>query len=414
MNIIILGFSRPDDPYSSTIWSLAQVWARRQHRVFFIEPPFTLRDWLGRRHLPTLQTRKSALLWGKNPYRSLPDDTLQHLTIVTPRLGLPINWLPEGRCYKALSWINDQWFAQTLKKTLRDFDLKEYIFINSFHPFLAQKTNKHFSPKVYVYQCVDNMRQAEYLSRHGARLEKQVAANADLVICTSRTLLAQQKNNNPNTFLLPNAADVALFEQARNTPLPLPQELEKQAQQPIIVYVGNADAMRMDFELLQKIATTNTDKTLLLVGPFKDHDLEKSGLKDLPNVVLTGSKPIQQIPAYLQHAACAIIPFLSNELTRGIYPLKINEYLAAGLPVVSTCFSPDIADFEQIIYLSKNHQDFLQNITRAIAENAPQKQIQRIEIARNNSWEKRAEQFEEIIKVFLSNKTKQGTKLSVV
>ena len=150
------------------------------------------------------------------------------------------------------------------------------------------------------------------------------------------------------------------------------------------MYTGNISQSRMDFALLQKIAQQHPNKQLVCIGPVDSPEHTKYGLDKMPNVTFLPPKTIEQLPAYLQYAQCCIIPFLANELTQSIYPLKINEYLAAGKPVVTTNFSEDIADF-------------VQAIQTALDTNTPALQQARIALAQTNSWTARAKQLDRII-----------------
>ena len=107
-------------------------------------------------------------------------------------------------------------------------------------------------------------------------------------------------------------------------------EAIKDIDKPIIGFIGNLDDRRIDFPLIKKIAERNPDKHVVLVGPVNSPKLAALGIDQLPNVTLGGSQPITELPSWLQNFSCAIIPFEKNRLTRSIYPLKINEYLAAG------------------------------------------------------------------------------------
>src|SRR5690606_26999899 len=120
-----------------------------------------------------------------------------------------------------------------------------------------------------------------------------------------------------------------------------PRELENIKDKKIIGYTGNI-CHRINYDLLKTIAENNLDKIILLVGPINNQAFFNMRLNKMPNIITTGPKSIYDLPAYLKYIDCAIIPFLCNELTKSIYPLKINEYLAAGRPVVSTSFSEDL------------------------------------------------------------------------
>ena len=203
-----------------------------------------------------------------------------------------------------------------------------------------------------------------------------------------------------NTFFFPNAADISLFKTTRTSVYDKPKEL-KDVKGKIIGYTGNISKSRIDFDLLKNIAIEHSDKTLLLVGPVDSDDYIKYGLDKMSNVIFTGAKKINDLPAYLKYMDCAIIPFKCNTLTRSIYPLKINEYLAAGKPVVSTGFSEDIRDFNEVIYLSDSTTDFLEKINRSISEDSEAFIEKRIAEAEKNTWATRVETFWTIIEKYL-------------
>ena len=115
---------------------------------------------------------------------------------------------------------------------------------------------------------------------------------------------------------------------------------------------------------------------------------------------------MSELPSYLKYSHCCLIPFLCNELTKSIYPLKINEYLAAGKPVVSTHFSSDIASFSDVAYISDNHQEFVSNIDQAIADDNEQRVIQRVNFSSGNTWEARALDFIKLTSQYLGEEGK--------
>jgi teichuronic acid biosynthesis glycosyltransferase TuaH len=174
------------------------------------------------------------------------------------------------------------------------------------------------------------------------------------------------------------------------------------------VYVGNL-CQRLDYDLIKAIAICHADKYILLVGPHaikpggKGFYFDESKLDVFDNVTLVGAKRLEELPAYLQHAHCGIIPFLCNDLTKSIYPLKVNEYLSAGLPVVSTAFSDDIISFREVVRIAENHRQFVNAIDKAIEEDSEAKKIERMMFSASNSWEARACRFIELAVEFLKH-----------
>ena len=242
---------------------------------------------------------------------------------------------------------------------------------------------------------MDDISQVTYTRRHGIRLENEIVKNADVVLCTSRALTKIHSQLSSHVYFHPNGADVELFKTAANQELIRPAGLNF-GEKKIIGFIGSIE-YRTDFELLYKTAVHHKDKIVYMLGPVAGNEHIKWGLTKLPNVVFEGPKHLHHLPAYLRYFDCCIIPYKINRLTASIYPLKINEYLAAGKPVVATHFSDDIFTFRNQAYITDTHEEFITAIEKAIEENTINKKVARMEAASANSWEKRVEEFWKII-----------------
>lgn len=391
----MFAIGRWDQRYSSTYWSLAKEFAK-DHRVFYIDNPITIKYFLARYKTPEVQKRKGALLRRKNTYTDVMITERGRLTAITPPLTLPINFIPAGSpVYDGLTWVNDWLLRGMLRKLLRDFDIKDFILVNAFNPFYLQHLPKQFAPKLNIYMSVDDISQSVHISKHGPKLERKAVEKADLTLVTSRELRSIQSNFSKNVFLLPNAADVSLFQTAFTQKFEKPKEIEG-IDKPIVLFMGHIEH-RTDFGLLKYLLEGNRDKVFLMVGPWSIEEDLLTKLKEHPNIVFTGGKKLEELPAYLQYAHCAIIPFKHNRLTRSIYPLKVNEYLAAGKPVVSTSFSEDIRDFASVIAVADTPEKFTEAIDEAIATDSREKAETRIRFVADNNWQNRAARFWEIV-----------------
>jgi glycosyltransferase involved in cell wall biosynthesis len=242
---------------------------------------------------------------------------------------------------------------------------------------------------------MDDISQEAYTRKHGIRLENEIVQHADAVLCTSRELTRLKSSQSSNVHFHPNAADVELFKTAATDILSRPHGMNFNDKK-IIGFTGSIE-YRTDFELLYEIAKYHSNKILYLIGPVIGDEHLKFGLTKMPNVVFAGPKKLHELPSYLQYFDCCIIPYKVNTLTASIYPLKINEYLAAGKPVVATHFSEDIFSFNNHIFIAETRAQFLRLIDTAIDENNVNKKVARMEAANANSWERRVEQFWEII-----------------
>lgn len=397
VDIIFLALARWDGPYSSTAYSIALELSKNQ-RVFYIDNPFTLKDIIANYKTPNIRKRWLPLLFGKKKYTKIQDN----LIAVTPGAVFPINFLPKGMIYSFFQRINNVILVRTMKKLIKEHQISDYILINSFNPFYLFSIPKTIKPLLYVYQSVDDINKSKYVNKHGLRLENEILKIADLCIVTSTKLWEEKKKIKKNTYLIPNAADFNLFEKAQSNNIEKPSEIKNWSGK-IVCYTGNIDS-RLDFKLLLKIAKSLKNQLILMIGPnsiIKSTNNEEKSVAieffNQPNVLLTGRKDISQLPDYLQYASCAIIPFKCNELTESIYPLKINEYLAAAKPVVSTAFSKDIMDFNTVAKIANSHEEFILGIKDALNNPDLQKIKLGIDISRSNNWTSRVNHFYDII-----------------
>jgi teichuronic acid biosynthesis glycosyltransferase TuaH len=443
-DIVFFTLFRTDNPYSSISLSMAKELAKTQ-RVFYVNHPYSLKDLVRGllRGDQTLRTRLPWLLSGRVRYEGL-ETIPKNFIAAQPPLTLPINWLPKGRLYNFFQRLNNGILLRSIRKVLRDHKVFNYLYINCYDPFYAGYLPKKMGAALCIYHCIDDIAQNAYTAKHGVDLENEAVRNADVTFVTStklkklketalrhpspegrgdadnsveysKALVAEHSTSplpvgegsgvglNKRIVTFFNAADVSVFQKVISEKYPRPVELEGRTGK-VVGFIGNLDELRIDYLLLKKIALAHPDKTLLLIGPVNSPEPKTIGLDKLPNVVFTGSRRLEELPPLLQHIDCALIPFLCNTLTESIYPLKINEYLAAGKPVVSTSFSDDIRSFADCIYLAENQEEFIRMIDEAIFENNAGLEQRRLEVANSNSWEARIRQFGQIVSDFEKKK----------
>jgi glycosyltransferase involved in cell wall biosynthesis len=393
-DIIFFSLSRWDDQISSMPFSMA-IELAKNNRVFYIDHPFTLKDYIKEHKNSQIKARKEALWKGTNIFTPLFEISPK-LEAVCTRLMLPINFLPDSKLYKALSKFNDSMVFDTIRKIIKDKKIENFIFINAFDPFYCQHFPSDIQPILKIYQSMDDISQASYTAKHGTRLEQQMIRNYSLTLTTSKELFKLKKQWSDKVYYLPNAADTSIFSKSIFEPQARPAELQGLENKKIIGYTGNIES-RIDYELLKKCIETYPAFIFCLVGPISSNDHETIGLKNYPNVILTGAKKMNQLPQYLHFFDCCIIPFKKNKLTKSIYPLKINEYLSAGRAVVTTDFSEDIEAFSSVVTISKTHQEFMDAISSQISNNEHATQIERNKFASHNTWEARVKDFWKII-----------------
>jgi teichuronic acid biosynthesis glycosyltransferase TuaH len=395
-DIVFFTVFRTDNAYSSISLSMSKVLAK-ECRVFYVNHPYSIwemwQKWRAGDQM--VRERMPWLLSGRIRYEHF-EKIPEHFISVVPPLIFPTNFLPKGPIYRFFHGINNRIVLRTIRKTLQRYQVKNFVYINCFDPYYAGCLPKSMGASKCIYHCIDDTAEEPFTLKHAFELENQAIREADITFVTSTKLAKLKAPLSDRIVSYFNAADVQIFERVTTEKFERPPELQGREGK-VIGYTGNLDILRVDYPLLQKIARANPDKTLLLVGPYRSDDYPKFGLDQLPNVLMIGSRPIEQLPAYLQHMDCVLIPFALNKLTESIYPLKINEYLAAGKPVVSSSFSDDIRSFAPYIYLAENHDHFLTQIDHALAEQAPDLIKKRQAMARTNTWEARIRQLWEIV-----------------
>lgn len=396
-DVFMFGLTRSDYNLSSVSVAWAKEWAK-SNRVFYIDRPYSIKDVIHEWNLPAFKRKLKALFLGRDIYHTIHFEQCSFIQ-VTPLISLPLNFLPEGKIYHWLNRYNNYVVNRIIKRIIKDYQVKNYIFFNSFHPVLCPFVPAYIKPRpmASIYQSLDEISEEPYIARHGIHAEEIAIKGCDIAIGTSTKLcerhaLAQHRE----VHLLANAADYDTFENAINKSFERPAEFNYFSK-PVIIYTGHYSDLRLDHELVKKITEAFTFCEILFVGTYVKSDLHKYGLDTISNLHFIGSRLIEQLPAYLKYSKVAIIPYKSNSLTAGIYPLKINEYLAAGIPCVSSNFSKDIAAFADVIYLADTHTQFIECINEALQENIQEKLAMRMQVAKDNSWRMRIKKLEDII-----------------
>jgi glycosyltransferase involved in cell wall biosynthesis len=242
-----------------------------------------------------------------------------------------------------------------------------------------------------IYDVVDEI---EAFSANAAKLRREherLLKDAQLVIASARQLYEQAIRYRPDALLCPNGVDYDLFTTGDNRELKTPPDIAPISElgRPIIGYYG-ALARWFDYALMTKVASLRPDLSFVLIGPDYDSTLPPE-LLDLPNVYWLGVKPYHEIPLYLHHFDVAVIPFVVNEVTNAVSPLKLFEYMAAQKPVVITPMR-ESSQYPGVL-LASTATEFAHQLDKALSlrEDAAYRALLN-QLALENTWQARAEQ----------------------
>jgi glycosyltransferase involved in cell wall biosynthesis len=234
---------------------------------------------------------------------------------------LPFNSAPWVRSINRFS------VRRTVRRQLTDLNLGRPIVVSSV-PNACDYVHD-FAASAIVYYSVDDFSQWPGLQNELIRhMEEKMLEAADLVFATSQKLYQRASAKNRPTFLLTHGVDVALFSREAD----IEHSCLGGIVQPRVGYFGLLD-QRTDLDLIRSVATKLPDISFILTGPVA---LDVSQLRELGNVHLTGPIPYSELPALVKGLDVLFIAYHVNDFTDSISPLKLNEYLLTGKPIIST------------------------------------------------------------------------------
>jgi len=291
---------------------------------------------------------------------------------------------------EAVRSFNKKFLVLQVKKAMRKLNFKNPLNM-VFNPAAGLLAGK-LGEKELVYYCVDEYTAFTGASKGLKEIEEELFRRADLVIVSAEKLFDSKKKFNENTFIIRHGVDFLHFRKALDDDTKIPDEI-KDLPKPIIGFHGLL-ADWVDFELIKKTAEHFKNGSLVLIGKIAvDAERKVKILDGVPNIHFLGRKPYAELPAFCKGFDVALNPFAINDLTLAANPLKVREYLAAGLEVVST----DIPEVRILDYcrISETHEDFISQIEQALKN--PKPKIEISESIKFESWEARVDELREII-----------------
>lgn len=297
--------------------------------------------------------------------------------------------LPFFKKYPILNKVDSRIYYNKIASTLKEISFEPVLVFN-YMPFFPNVLTK-FKSKT-IYDCVDDHASFGGLLNPSFvnELEKKTVEVSDVVITTGNEFLREKlKKFGKEPIQVPNGVEYSIFSSWLN-------QKENFIIKNQIVYVG-AIAHWFDVDLVKYIADSFEDFEILLIG-FTSIDI--SELLSKKNVKFLGKLEQKQFAPILWESKAAIIPFKVNDLTKKIDPLKAYEYLASGVPVVST----PVGNVSQLpVYVAESKEDFVSKLKRAIDEDSLEKREKRTLDAKEYSWENRVDSILNIVESLISN-----------
>ncbi len=379
---------------SNTTWhgeytkSTVQLMSRlaRHNRVVFIEYPFTVKD-----ALLALFARRNDIpvkrMFGiKKRLTTIQSDVgTAVFQLVMPPV-LPIYFLKNEKLFRFALSINTKIYKRCLKRTMKAIGIQSPVIVNAYNPFYGLPLVGKLNQCMDVYYCYDGYDTGRYGDRVYA-VDQKFSAAADAVITTSDYLRLDKLKFNKASYVVKNGVDYDTFATH------IKSEVSKKHKK-IVGYIGSLD-QRFDIDMVEYAVEHLSDFEFHFTGSLRNQAI-KERLEKFPNVQFFQAIKPNDVPALLATYDVGIIPYTITKYNKNIYPLKINEYLAVGVPVVMTAFA-DLKDFYGIISVASDKVSFVEALKKETALDSESKIKERSEFAKSNSWDARTEAFSDIL-----------------
>jgi glycosyltransferase involved in cell wall biosynthesis len=225
----------------------------------------------------------------------------------------------------------------TICGSLRDVPRSGVIIYLHFAPLRHLIDN--FEDAAVVYDVLDDLsiydseemglpEGRKVRSHHPALMER-----ADVVLVSNQVLSERHRDERPDLIVVSNGVDPEAFGEPVQRPSDLPPS---EPGSPIIGYHGMISTW-FDFDLMEGVMRERPDWRFVLVGPIDPEVAQRvEALQGRPNVTVLGERASDAMPGYVQGFDVGVIWFEVDQMTEGVTPLKMYEYLAAGVPCVAT------------------------------------------------------------------------------
>ncbi|MGD0132897.1 MAG: glycosyltransferase [Bryobacteraceae bacterium] len=287
-------------------------------------------------------------------------------------------------------WVNRKVLLWSLRRICGKLGFARPITL-TFVPSSADVAGS-LGERILIYYCVDEY--SEFTGTDRAAMldmERRLMEKSDLVIVSASRLHETKQRYNPNTLLITHGVDVTHFRKACLAETPIPEECSG-LPHPVVGFFGLI-ADWVDLEVIRSLACARPDWSFVLIGEART---DTSALKQLPNVYLLGRRSYEDLPGYCKAFDAAILPFLVSELTIAANPLKLREYLAAGLPVVATPL-PEVQKLGHLVHMARSPAEYLTQLEILLEAGDHGPSLARSLAMDAESWDGKVEQLSTLI-----------------
>ena len=365
-------------------------------------------DWTGdplsKTHLMRVLSRDNRILWINAIANRMPTTSTKDLSRIYKKLKSftePVREVEPNifvmnplaiPAYgsKAIVSINQKFLIRQVKKAMKKLGMKSVINM-VFNPAAGMIAGK-LGETEQIYYCVDEYTAFTGVSAGLREIEEDLFRKSDFVVVSAEKLLESKKHFNENTFLIRHGVDFHHFRKSLDDATKIPDEIAN-LPKPIIGFHGLL-ADWVDFELIKKTAEHFKNGSVVLIGKITFDAEKKIKILDaVPNIHFLGRKPYAELPSYCKGFDVALNPFEISELTLAANPLKVREYLAAGLQVVSTDI-PEVHILEDCL-VGTDHANFIAKIEEILQNPKPRETVS--DAISSESWDSKVDELRMIM-----------------
>ncbi len=279
-----------------------------------------------------------------------------------------------------------------LRLGMRDFHLWTFL------PNVADYVGL-LGESLAVYYCVDEWSMFSYLDRdETVRAERALLDKVDCVFAINNELADAKRSLNPATHVAPHGVDHASFARALDDATVVPSDIAAlsgpNGDRPVIGFYGTLRDW-VDLDLVAHVARARPSWSIALIGQQLDEEALRP-IAGLDNVHLLGRKPHDTLPAYCKGMNVGIIPYRIDERMKFVNPIKLREYLSAGLPVVSTAV-PEVRRYAHWCAIAETGEEFVAAIDAALASDTPALRRDRSTAMAAETWPNRVASVSRIV-----------------
>jgi UDP-galactopyranose mutase len=242
-----------------------------------------------------------------------------------------------------------------------------------------------FGEDLAVYHCTQGHAQRPLAPPDTAAMEDRLMSRVGAVVVDGIELYRERVARHPHVYRIPSGVNVDDHGDVA------PASWAAGLRRPVVGYMGHVNH-RVDPALLAAVARARPDWTVLVVGPVSEVAVDD--LAALPNVVMHGRVPIEEVPAALAAFDVGVMPYADIPMNRYCYPAKLHQYLAAGLPIASVPL-PDLEEFAGLVETGSGPEGLLAAIERALA--GDRRAEERRAVAARNTWEHRMDALSRVV-----------------